>query len=515
MQDLTKHVAARFYDIAQEPLQALKPIDGYDEQTLVSLEKAVEPLIPMLPEVHTYVYIAKERCENPTDGLTQDESAAIMLYSMDWLPYEQCLCFVLNSILREDDRRNLKPWLLYLKLFFTALSRLQSAPITVYHGIKMDLSEKYPANRTFTWWGFTLCTSSLDVLQSDTYLGKTGTRTMFIIESYSGKDIRRHSYFQREDSILLLAGSHFKVVSSADSGNGLVVIHLKQIQSIVPSLRLESVSNSPVILSSDLLTNMSTIIASPSVTPQLMKQCDDHTWKIESKTRLCRAHSSIDLSNEDLDDRDIPLVVQHAIIKKQCVILRLDKNKISSQGIAVLADALHNNTTLIGLKLDSNRILDLGLHSLTQLLSENNSALEQLLISTNEITNKGAQYLAEMLKRNHRLTKLGLNNNQIGDVGVQSLANALAYYNTSLRELSLRGNKLVTSSSVDSLIELIKHNRSLLKIDLSNCTLSTQDHQRLLQASAGKQHFKLRFGTEVTQLPQFNSVALIARAKGT
>ena len=53
MNNLAKRLAARFYDIAQEPLEALTPIDGYDQKTLVPLEQAVEPLIPMLLQVQT------------------------------------------------------------------------------------------------------------------------------------------------------------------------------------------------------------------------------------------------------------------------------------------------------------------------------------------------------------------------------------------------------------------------------------------------------------------------------
>ncbi|CAF4918695.1 unnamed protein product, partial [Rotaria magnacalcarata] len=68
--------------------------------------------------------MAKEKCKKPADGLTHDESASIMLYSMGWEPIEQCLYFALNAALRSEDRGNLDPWYLYLKLILTALSRL-------------------------------------------------------------------------------------------------------------------------------------------------------------------------------------------------------------------------------------------------------------------------------------------------------------------------------------------------------------------------------------------------------
>ncbi|CAF1015842.1 unnamed protein product [Didymodactylos carnosus] len=88
----------RVSDIADEPHRILMPIRGYDEKPLVSLEEAVKPLVSILPEVYGYVYVAKQRCEeDPADGLSQDESASIILYSMEWEPQEQCLYYVLNA----------------------------------------------------------------------------------------------------------------------------------------------------------------------------------------------------------------------------------------------------------------------------------------------------------------------------------------------------------------------------------------------------------------------------------
>ncbi|CAF4339582.1 unnamed protein product, partial [Rotaria sordida] len=153
--------------------------------------------------VQDYAYMAKEKCKKPEDGLTQDESASIMLYSMGWEPLEQCLYFALNAALRSADRQNLDPWYLYLKLIQTALSRLQSQHRFVYRGVKTDLSDRYRKGEKIVWWGFSSCTISIDVLQSELFLGKTETRTMFTIECNSGKDIRNHSFFPHEDEILL------------------------------------------------------------------------------------------------------------------------------------------------------------------------------------------------------------------------------------------------------------------------------------------------------------------------
>jgi hypothetical protein len=219
----------RITDLVQEPNEMLTPISGYEDMPLVSLETAVEPLVPFLPTIQSHAYAAKERCKKPpADGLTVDESASIMLYSMSWKPSDKCLYGALNATLRSEDRDKLAPWFLYLKLFFTALERLPSIHRTVYRGVTRDMEKDYPKGKSFVWWGFSSCTTSIDVLQSELFFGTTTARTMFTIECDSGKDIRKHSYFPREDEILLLAATQFKVVACLNHGHGLHMIQLEE-----------------------------------------------------------------------------------------------------------------------------------------------------------------------------------------------------------------------------------------------------------------------------------------------
>ncbi|CAF1540792.1 unnamed protein product [Adineta steineri] len=228
----------RLSDIAKEPHELLMPISGYEKMPIVSLEQAVEPLVCFLPTVQSHVYVAKQKCKQPDDGLTQDESASIMLYSMGWKPLDECLYVVLNATLRSKDRGKLEPWFLYLKLFLTALSRLPSVPtLHVYRGIKSDLSKDYIRGKTVVWWGFSSCTMVIDVLQSELFLGKTDTRTMFNIDCNSGKSIKNHSFYPSENEILLCAATQFEVVGCLDQGSGLRVIQLKEIVPQYPLLQ--------------------------------------------------------------------------------------------------------------------------------------------------------------------------------------------------------------------------------------------------------------------------------------
>ncbi|CAF4597765.1 unnamed protein product [Rotaria sp. Silwood2] len=228
----------RISDIANEPQEMLMPIRGYEKMPLVSLEKAVEPLVSILPEVQDYAYVAKQKCKPvPADGITQDQSASIMLYTMEWEPHEECLYHALNATLRAEDRRNLKPWFSYLKLILTALMQLPSLRQPIYRGVKMDFSKQYPLGKTFVWWGFSSCASKIGVLENEQFLGTSGNRTMFTIDSESGKDISRHSYYKSEDEILLLPARQFQVVSSLKPAPGLHMIQLKETQSPISLLQ--------------------------------------------------------------------------------------------------------------------------------------------------------------------------------------------------------------------------------------------------------------------------------------
>ncbi|CAF1401512.1 unnamed protein product [Adineta steineri] len=247
----------RFTDIAQEPMDFLMPISGYEEMPIVSLEEAVEPLVSILPKVKSHAYVAKKRCKKPADNLTQDESASIMLYSMEWAPLNECLYCALNTTLRSENRTNLKPWFLFLRLFLAALSRLPQIPhLTVFRGVKLDLSKQYKEDETFIWWGFSSCTTSIKVLQSEQFLGMKGTRTMFTIHCNSARDIRKHSYYPSEDEVLLLAATEFQVKGILNQGHGLQTIQLQEVQSDEPMLIPVSCTNDSVDLSAAKLGDL-------------------------------------------------------------------------------------------------------------------------------------------------------------------------------------------------------------------------------------------------------------------
>ncbi|CAF3664402.1 unnamed protein product [Rotaria sordida] len=209
--------------------------------------------------------------------------------------------------------------------------------------------------------------------------------------------------------------------------------------------------------------------------------------QLEQNISKYQLHTTIDLSKQQLLDLDMETIIKRALIEKECTKLDLGSNSITSKGASVLADALKYNTTLEELDFHNNRISDLGVYSLAKVLSASDSILKALGLGSNGITDNGAEYLAEMLKINRTITWLALAGNQIGDYGVKLLANTLAYQNTSLLVLSLHVNKSISDVSVDIIINMLQHNKSLKKLWIQDCNMSEDGKLKLRDAAKIKQ----------------------------
>jgi hypothetical protein len=475
----------RFKDLSGEPLRMLLPIQGHENVALVSLEEAVFPLISLIPQIKRMVQIVKVRCEKPKDSLSVDGSASIMLYTMEWYPKQKSFYFILNNALRAENRQRLKPWFRYLKLILTALSKLPSARRCVCRGIRADLHELYPKGRNFVWWGFSSCTTTLEVLQSEDFLGKKGSRTMFTIECHTGKDVRNHSAYQTEDEILLPAARQFQVVSCLDLGNDLHTIQLKEIEPVFPLM--EPLPQVPSVHST-------TKLFPPSVETMKSSTKTQSTYrnsKLEDKIAEYELSTFINLPNEHLTDQDMTIIVTQAIIDKQCTGLCLEQNEITANGIAIIANGLRDNKTLEKLELSKNPISDEGIHHLTRILSINNSTLTKLVCRSNGITDEGAGHIADLLENNQILTRLDLSYNEIGDSGVRRLATSLACFNNTLVQLDLSRNKSIGEASVDSIADMVEYNQTCDIIDVSHCNLTSVGKRKLRNLAQSRGNLRL------------------------
>jgi Ran GTPase-activating protein (RanGAP) involved in mRNA processing and transport len=214
--------------------------------------------------------------------------------------------------------------------------------------------------------------------------------------------------------------------------------------------------------------------------------------KLERKIASIEPKSHVNLSYWNLLDHDMPIIFKHIIINKQCTKLSLCGNKITSEGVAILAFRLPNNSTLRSLDLSYNHIADAGVYSLSEVLLPNHCVfLKKLVLNKNGITNDGMKYLSEMLSTNQTLTELSLSNNEIGDEGVKQLANVLIDHNRTLKVLVLSFNLFITDLSIDYLLQMFEHNHTLRKLVINNCTLSEPGKMKLREKVAKKKKFAI------------------------
>ena len=212
---------SRFVDNALSELQDANrsPIYGFQHLPLMTLEQTMTRIIPLVPEVGTYVPLAKQHC-NRMSALTVDESAAIYLYSMPTNFFSR-----LNETLRDKNRDALKPWFAYLRLFLHALEKLPSHETLIWRGVQGDVGSSISENESHTWWSVNSCTTALNVVEI--YVGDQGT--VFAINATNAKDISEFSTFSQEKEFILLPGSQVRVKSGRlNFRNALYIVHLEE-----------------------------------------------------------------------------------------------------------------------------------------------------------------------------------------------------------------------------------------------------------------------------------------------
>ena len=236
MTDGTNLFSSRYTDCDDEPVtHFLAPITAYREVPAVSLEESLESVWNLFFVLENYVWISKTNSQNPSNGLSKDESASIHLFTMEF-DSGPSVYQVLNKALRHINRQSLNIWNPFLKLILTGLHKLPSSSQTVWRGARgKNLCSKYPIGREFAWWGINLCTSDRNTIEKDIHLGETGLRTLFSIQCQNGKLINQHSYFKdHENEIVFMPGSYFQVIDQTNPSKDLFIIYLKEIQPAIP-----------------------------------------------------------------------------------------------------------------------------------------------------------------------------------------------------------------------------------------------------------------------------------------
>ena len=194
-------------------------ISGYQHLPIVSLEQSVEKIVPFVPDVNNLVNRAMQHCRKGP-RLSDNESAAIYLYTMATSFYK-----VLNQVLRAKNPQALEPWLMFLKLFISALEKLPSLPITVWRGITDNFhGSDFVENREYTWSSINSCSSQINVAAC--FAVQKGI--LFCINAIHGKDITKFSANQDENEIILMPGTCLRVQSVSFDLNGFYIVQLNE-----------------------------------------------------------------------------------------------------------------------------------------------------------------------------------------------------------------------------------------------------------------------------------------------
>ncbi|CAF0986236.1 unnamed protein product [Adineta ricciae] len=434
----------RLSDIQNESDRMLSPIDAYLKCSILTLDFSVKPLESLIPDITHNARIAKERTKQyPVDGLTQDESAAIYLYTMEWKPSKQSLYFYLNNALRAQNRRLLTPYAAYLKLILSGLQKLPSIAENVWSGVEADLSSRYRVGSTIVWWGLNTCVKSPQMLESAEFLSGNGTRTIFTIECRSGKQIRQHSYFPEEDEVLIMPGTLFEVRAETNAAPDLHVIHLKQVESKCP-------------------------FAPPH--PSHMRK-PYHNSELENLIHHKASVQFAEFRDKSLNNEDVDIIASELVKNTYWQDLSLCENSIGSVGAASLSKALLTNSTLKQLRLVNNGLGDEGVEYIALALHVN-TTLECLYMQGNKISSTGTMKLSVMLKINKSLTYIHLSDNNIGDDGMAALVKGLRL-NKTLKHLDLTKNN-ITNRSAEVIEEIFSQNQTLLFLKLSENLFSNE-----------------------------------------
>lgn len=230
-------VCNRYFETGEDVNLILPPIQGYEVQPLVTLDRALERLVHNIEQLDHMIHNVKTKFIPKSKILTEDEELSIKLYTYEWSQSGKSFYNHLNNALRQENRQALKPWFLYLRLFIGALTKLtEETPKILYRAVPETMGHNYKKGEEITWWGFSSCTTSLGVLKD--FLNDSESRTIFNIFCKSSYRISEYSAHPKEHECILLPGRVFKVQENYKDKGNLHIIELVEIEPKFPNLYL-------------------------------------------------------------------------------------------------------------------------------------------------------------------------------------------------------------------------------------------------------------------------------------
>jgi hypothetical protein len=170
-------------------------------------------------------------------GLSVDELAVIKLYTMSTEPQETNFYYNANMCLRSRTRNQVWPFVPVIRYLTEALGKLPelpySEPLTVYRGVKRDLTSVYKTGMArIVWPQFSSTTTRLTTLEDNKFLGSSGKRTLFhikLLRHTQARQIHEISRVVNENEILLHPNVCFELDDVLPQGD-LLIVRLQEVE---------------------------------------------------------------------------------------------------------------------------------------------------------------------------------------------------------------------------------------------------------------------------------------------
>ena len=186
---------------------------------------------------------------------------------------------------------------------------------------------------------------------------------------------------------------------------------------------------------------------------------------ISSLLRVMNVITMVDLSGDNLT----------SLTKANCFPhLKLTGNQLGDSDIVLISDSLKTNTILKRISVARCHLSGQGGKAIGDALMVNRS-LQVLDLHDNP----GVVHIAESLKHNHSLLEINLRRCGITEKGCKAIGDALMV-NRYLQVLDLYNNAI--SAAVVHITKSLKHNHSLLEINLGNCGISEKGAKAICEA---------------------------------
>jgi len=214
--------------VEAENNSSLSPVE-LETIPLLSFPDAVKSLEGVIHKIDQYSFIALDFAQKQGPwpfGLTEDEVASINLYTREWTVNENSLYFILNQRLRDPNRRQVEPFLNYMKLLYTGLYKLQPFDCNeqrLWRAIRVPSdSPKYTKGQTVRWWSFGSCTLDMEQL---VHFTDSGSPCIFTIKTNKAFQISPFSCFPNEGEVLIVPPVQLKV-SNVATLKGVTIVEI-------------------------------------------------------------------------------------------------------------------------------------------------------------------------------------------------------------------------------------------------------------------------------------------------